>query len=63
MVYDGKAQKIVKSEGTFYRAVETLLPPEGIVQSPCGICPVINKCSDVGSITPKTCSYMKEWLE
>lgn len=63
VVYDGKAQRIVKPEGVFYRAVETLLPPEGLVQSPCGICPVINKCSDVGNITPKTCLYMKEWLE
>lgn len=64
VVYDGKAQRIVKPEGVYYRAVETLLPPEGIVQSPCGICPVINKCSgDIGNITPKTCLYMKEWLE
>lgn len=64
VVYDGKAQRIVKAEGVFYKAIDSLLPMEGIVQTPCGICPVINNCSDsVGSITPKTCVYMKEWLE
>jgi len=64
VVYDGKAQRVLQVNGTYlYKAVESLLPPEGLVQMPCGICPVINNCSDVGSITPKTCAYMSEWLE
>ena len=64
VVYDGKAQRVLQVDGSYlYKAVESLLPPEGLVQTPCGICPVINNCSDVGSITPKTCAYMTEWLE
>lgn len=64
VVFDGKAQRVLQTDGSYlYKAVELLLPPEGIVQVPCGICPVIGNCSDVGSITPKTCAYMSEWLE
>jgi DNA-directed RNA polymerase III subunit RPC6 len=64
VVFDGKAQRVLQTDGSYlYKAVESLLPPEGIVQVPCGICPVIGNCSDVGSITPKTCAYMSEWLE
>lgn len=64
IVYDGRAQRVLQGDGTYlYKAIEVLLPPEGLVQTPCGICPVINNCSDIGSITPKTCDYLKEWLE
>lgn len=64
VVYDGRAQRVLQTDGAYlYKAVDSLLPPEGIVQTPCGICPVISNCSDVGSITPKTCAYLQEWLE
>lgn len=86
VVYDGKAQRILKPEGVFYKAVDTLLPIEGneiqklfhifkhvttkttffigLVQSPCGICGVFDFCNDsTGAITPRLCTYMKEWLE
>lgn len=64
VVYDGKAQRVLQVDGSYlYKAVDSLLPPEGLVQTPCGICPVISNCSDVGSVTPKTCAYMSEWLE
>lgn len=64
VVYDGKAQRVLQADGSYlYKFVESLLPSEGLVQIPCGICPVINNCSDVGHITPKTCVYMNEWLE
>lgn len=33
------------------------------VRVPCGICPVIDNCHDDGPISPRTCVYMKEWLE
>jgi DNA-directed RNA polymerase III subunit RPC6 len=64
IVYDGRAQRVLQTDGKYlYKAVESLLPPEGLVQTPCGICPVIQNCSNVGSITSKTCVYMTEWLE
>lgn len=41
LVYDGKAERTVLSDGSFmYRAVESLLSPPGIVRTPCGVCPV-----------------------
>jgi DNA-directed RNA polymerase III subunit RPC6 len=64
IVYDGRAQRVLQGDGSYmYRAIDVLLPPEGLVQTPCGICPVINNCSDIGKITPKTCDYLNEWLE
>lgn len=64
VVYDGRAQRVLQVDGSYlYKAVDSLIPPEGLVQTPCGICPVISNCSDVGSITPKTCAYLQEWLE
>jgi DNA-directed RNA polymerase III subunit RPC6 len=64
IVYDGKAQRVLQTDGKYlYKAVDSLLPAEGLVQTPCGICPVIQNCSDVGNITPKSCVYMTEWLE
>lgn len=64
VVYDGRAQRVLQTDGSYlYKAVDSLLPPEGLVQTPCGQCPVIRNCSDVGSITPKTCAYLQEWLE
>ncbi|XP_034233232.1 DNA-directed RNA polymerase III subunit RPC6 [Thrips palmi] len=64
LVYDGKAERTVLADGNhMYRAIESLLPPPGIVQTPCGVCPVLKQCSDIGSINPKKCVYMTEWLE
>ena len=41
IVYDGKVEKAVDVDLTkIYRAVEPLLPAPGIVQTPCGVCPV-----------------------
>ncbi|XP_035786682.1 probable DNA-directed RNA polymerase III subunit RPC6 [Anopheles albimanus] len=64
VVYDGKAERIANMDGGFlYRAIESPLEPPGLVQMPCGICPVIKNCSDCGEITPKVCTYISEWLD
>ncbi len=64
VVYDGKAERIVQIDGTYlYRAINSALPIPGLVQMPCGICPIIKNCSFCGEITPKLCQYMSEWLE
>lgn len=64
VVYDGKAEKLVQIDGSnLYRATECPLLPPGLVQMPCGICPVIKNCATCGEITPKTCQYMTEWLD
>ncbi|EEB19012.1 DNA-directed RNA polymerase III subunit F, putative [Pediculus humanus corporis] len=64
IVYDGKVEKAVDVDLTkIYRAVEPLLPAPGIVQTPCGVCPVYQFCGDVGSVTPKKCEYLRNWLD
>lgn len=64
VVYDGKAERIAQIDGSFlYRAVEAPIAAPGLVQMPCGICPVIKNCSDCGEITPKLCTYISEWLD
>ena len=47
----------------FYRAVESLLPTNGLVRIPCGMCPVHKNCHDsIGPINPIKCQYLTEWL-
>ena len=63
VVYDGKAERSLLSDGSYiYRAIDCPLAPPGLVQMPCGICPVSRNCSDVGDVTPKLCRYMADWL-
>lgn len=62
--YDGKAERILQTDGSYlYKAVNAPLEIPGIIQVPCGVCPLIKNCSDKGEITPKNCSYMNEWLD
>lgn len=64
VVYDGKAQRMLQPDGSYlYKIIESLVPPCGLIQIPCGICPVIKNCSSCGQISPTTCSYFNEWLE
>ncbi|CAD0203934.1 unnamed protein product [Chrysodeixis includens] len=64
LVYDGKAESSVYPDGSkVYRAIEPLIPAPGLVQVPCGVCPLIHKCASTGLITPQDCNYMKEWLD
>jgi len=66
LIFDGKVEKTTRTqEGTevkFYRAVESLLPNTGLVRIPCGVCPVIKNCNDVGAVNPIKCQYLTEWL-
>ncbi|XP_030558970.1 probable DNA-directed RNA polymerase III subunit RPC6 [Drosophila novamexicana] len=64
VVYDGCAERILQSDGTYvYRAVNLPLPAPGLVQMPCGICPVIKNCSNCGDVTAINCQYMNDWLD
>ena len=46
LIYDGKVERRlqagsgVQEQLKLYRATQTLLPPVGLVKTPCGICPV-----------------------
>lgn len=62
VVYDGKAERIVQADGvSMYRAIESPLSTPGLVQIPCGICPIIKHCAVNGDVTPITCQYFVEW--
>ncbi|CAH0383411.1 unnamed protein product [Bemisia tabaci] len=65
LYYDGKIEKDLLPNGSYsYRAVELLISAPGFVKMPCGICPVIRKCSNTeGLIRPKNCSYLTSWLD
>ena len=64
VVYDGKADKCESMDGKIlYRGVKPLFPSAGISRCPCGVCPLIKKCGDVGDVTPLKCHYFKDWLE
>ncbi|KAI8435796.1 hypothetical protein MSG28_004023 [Choristoneura fumiferana] len=46
LVYDGKAESSMYPDGSkVFRAIESLLPPPGLVQVPCGVCPLIHNIS------------------
>jgi len=64
IVYDGKAEKCESMDGSaLYRAVPPLIPSAGLSRCPCGVCPIIRKCGDQGSVTPATCQYFTDWLQ
>ncbi|KAI4492083.1 hypothetical protein M0802_010091 [Mischocyttarus mexicanus] len=64
LMYDGKVEKSVSSDGTnMYRSIKPLLTDSGILNTPCGVCRVRKNCSDIGDVTPTKCLYMKEWLD
>jgi len=64
IVLDGKAERCGGLAGpVLYRAVEPLLPSAGLARCPCGVCPIMRRCGDKGSIRPQTCEYFRDWLE
>ena len=75
LVYDGKIERnIISASASFssaeqvnlYRAINPILPQKvgsGLVRTPCGICQLIDNCYEAAPINPKTCVYMKEWLD
>lgn len=74
LIFDGKVEMtvIAAKEGTvgtvdgymkLYRGVNAIIPPTGLVKTPCGLCPVFDDCHDGGEISPSTCIYMSEWLD
>jgi len=64
LIYDGKIEKITKEEEekVFYTVMDPFLKTTGLVQVPCGICPVAKDCSERGSVNPTACIYISNWL-
>eukprot|EP00607_Mallomonas_marina_P003414 CAMPEP_0182433336 /NCGR_PEP_ID=MMETSP1167-20130531/62560_1 /TAXON_ID=2988 /ORGANISM="Mallomonas Sp, Strain CCMP3275" /LENGTH=255 /DNA_ID=CAMNT_0024621907 /DNA_START=178 /DNA_END=945 /DNA_ORIENTATION=+ len=72
LVYDGHLEEVQTavvmltgqaSGQAMYKVSRSVNPPNYFTEFPCGSCPVIERCCDGGIISPRTCEYMKHWLE
>ncbi|KAI0560224.1 RNA polymerase Rpc34 subunit [Gracilaria domingensis] len=65
MLYDSAIEQCSgRNDGGEYFRIVTNTPAVNHLSSiPCGSCPVFHDCSPDGVISPKTCVYMKEWLQ
>ena len=67
LCYDGRLQPTLDGRGykaTRYHIGEGEEPiHNGLMETPCGRCPVADICEEGGPINAKTCEYFQEWLE
>lgn len=65
MLYDSVIEECEgrKDGGEYYRRATSTPGVNHLSSVPCGSCPVFHDCSPDGVISPRTCVYMKEWLE
>ncbi|EIE24611.1 RNA polymerase Rpc34 [Coccomyxa subellipsoidea C-169] len=62
--FDGLVESSLSDDGEVYRPARHVVPKTSPFTSmPCGVCPVINECSDGGVISPSTCTYYQTWLD
>ncbi|CAM9493564.1 unnamed protein product [Heterosigma akashiwo] len=71
LVYDGRIEEVqasamlLQSAGgnTMYKASPVISTYNHYTDVPCGMCPVVDQCSEDGVISPANCIYMTKWLE
>lgn len=66
LCYDGRLYPVLK--GNAYKAArqggsDEEIIENGLMESPCGRCPVSDICEEGGPVNARTCEYFKEWLE
>jgi len=56
---------LAESEGGLFRASRDAgCEMDGfLTEFPCGMCPLMDRCSENGIISPQTCVYFTKWLE
>jgi len=57
------ALSIKPSNTRQYKVSNTGVPRTDLASVPCASCPISKQCSDGGTISPQSCSYLKEWME
>ena len=73
LVYDGRLEEVrgsllamtnrFKQSGTVHYKISKPAPmPNYYTDTPCGVCPVANRCTEGGVISPSSCEYMRQWL-
>lgn len=65
MLYDTVIEECEgrKDAGEYFRRSTSIPAVNHLSSIPCGSCPVFYDCTPDGVISPKTCVYMKEWLQ
>ncbi|CAG0881056.1 unnamed protein product [Cyprideis torosa] len=63
IVLDQTIEMVIVGSEKCYRRVHLPFPEPGLSKVPCGVCPLVNSCSNVGSVTPKSCDYMNQWVD
>ncbi|EFC50418.1 predicted protein [Naegleria gruberi] len=68
LVFDGFLEKIIDNNNvgnqSLYRvALSSVSTENAFVDIPCSTCPVFDQCTENGDITPKTCPYLKKWMD
>lgn len=48
--------------GLVYRALKESIPPFGLAQAPCALCPSFEFCKPGGPVNPQECVYYDDWL-
>jgi len=68
LVFDGFLEKIIDNGSadtkSLYRvALASVSTENAFVDIPCSTCPVFEQCTENGDINPKSCPYLKEWMD
>lgn len=70
LVYDGVLEEVAPSlaytaasSGPVYKVAPEIGSESFLTDVPCGVCPVMDACTEGGVISPETCEYMTAWLE
>lgn len=64
VVLDNNAERIASPQGVFlYKATNKFLAPPGLVKTTCGVCLIADRCASTGSVNPKICTYLTDWLD
>ena len=73
LVFDGRLEEVQSSvlvatsgyaaTSTMYKATQAITVPDYLGQTPCGVCPIVNNCTEGGVINPHSCLYMSSWLD
>ena len=60
--WDGRLESAINGKG--YRAVRNEgMADNGLTESPCGRCPVLDFCEEGGPVNARSCEYFQHWLE
>lgn len=67
LCFDGRLQSTLDGKG--YKAVRQATDEDdgrcenGLMETPCGRCPVSDVCEEGGPVNARTCKYFQEWLQ